>query len=393
MEPLEISTFNKSHQDPFKIMVFLIRQLRRAIFILFGDYLSPNWKFNIVVLHLSFMLALTVFCYIGQAYKARDNLKDFLFVVCLATFDGLAIERLIEFYLKHDLFCSIIEKMKVFVEKWEQREEGHDILLWYFNLLKRVNIIVTNGMLTSGSIIMFTPIVVYLIFGRKVLLVQCFIPLVDHTTHPGFELHIWMHGTCVVLCLSAASIVIFNVTLILGIVCAAVDILKVRLSQLINILEMENHKETNVIKVLNEIIQEHKKILEIVDQFEMFVSSQQFTDHLLLGVQICLSLYICSTQFFLLGYLMIIVCIIMVLTANLLGSIVDMKLESLCNGVYDVAWYLMKPKTRKQFLFFLINTQKTQRITIGGHVLLSLESFYIYIKAIYSYLMFLKQSA
>lgn len=110
---------------------------------------------------------------------------------------------------------------------------------------------------------------------------------------------------------------------------------------------------------------------------------QNLSDHAVIGVQTCLGLFICMQQFWLVGYILMAAEIVILFMMNLLGTIIEVKL--------DVPWYLISLRNQKMYCYFLGNTQKTDRLSVGGRVPLCLDTFVRFYKGIYSYLMVLRE--
>lgn len=357
-----------------------------------GDYFNPNWtwKWNFHIFQVIGCCFSTAICYCWTGYENRHELTEFVFSACLIMVDILAMQRVIKFVTDQPKIYEKIEYLLVYTKRWEKVEEAIPVLLWYFRLSRRVILGISVIFVILGTLIISFPILYFLIFDEMVLTIQCFIPYINYTKHPGFEIHLVFHTWC-----SFCAVVGINATLMIVLLmlvqnCIEIDVLKARLKVLTEIIHNIVTKEEDVSYFLKDIFEEHQALNGFLDACEDLFSIQYLSDHFVFGSQTCLALFICLRQFWLPGYLLMIVGFMIILTLHLLGTIIEVKLEKLAFDVYDVPWYMMSVKNQKMYSYFLGNTQNTARFTVGGRVSLSLDTFVRFYKKIYSYLMVLR---
>ncbi|XP_063708980.1 odorant receptor 67d-like [Culicoides brevitarsis] len=293
--------------------------------------------------------------------------------------------------IKRDEAIWIIKHLMEFVKKWNEFPETKEVLKWYYKILHRLIFGLLGFTASCIIILILAPLFCFVLTGQRRMFVQCFIPGLDYNASPGFEIHIIYLGWCGFCIISGiGSLTAFDV-LILVQNCIEVDVLRARLLMLKALVRMGNQHNKNLEKSFKEIFVQHQEMNKCMENCEKFLSMQHTTDHFIIGVQACLSLFICMREFWPAGIILFFSGLIVIFLSNLLGSLIDAKLESLANDIYDVPWYLMTVKNRKMYCYFLGNAQKTNRFTLAGYLPLSLNTFARFYKGSYSYLMVLRK--
>lgn len=160
---------------------------------------------------------------------------------------------------------ELLQNTLEFVRTWEQDSVAFPVLVWYYNLLHRITIFITVIMGVSGIILSTTPIIFYLITGRMVLIFQCFIPYVDYTSHPGFEIHVIFHLVCIflmVLTLNGTTVIML---LFLVQNCAIIDVIRARLYLLREFIYKTNSSEKEITELLKSIFENHQTLIDFID--------------------------------------------------------------------------------------------------------------------------------
>ncbi|XP_063706089.1 odorant receptor 43a-like [Culicoides brevitarsis] len=381
----------KNAREPLKTHIFLMKCYKLCAMPLVGDLYHRNWSLkNFRVAHLTLLIAWTLTLYTWNSISLRHNPNQMFLSIVALLFDLLGIQRFQKFLFSRDFALILCNNVRDFTEKWEKRSEGYQILVWYFNLIK---IVVISGMVTFFAIaivLSFAPILIFVVTGGRMQLVYpMYVPHVDFTTHPGFELHVFLHMYAIVFFIDALTPLVGVVFSNFVMICARIDILCARM--LILSQKVDEQNEENSRKSLHEIIVEHQELLKYIDMCEELFSMQHLTDHGVVAAQICLSLYSLMKHSWYLGIAVIFIGTFMLFTVDFVGTIILVKLEKLLNEVWNVPWYLLDSKNKSSFCFLLANAQKVDRLSIGGRYPLSLDTFVELYKRIYSYLMILME--
>lgn len=379
-------------RKPSEIFLFIIECIRVCGIPIVGDYFDEKWHWNWKVNHLLGLISFTGICYIFNGYENRNDLRDVCFSICLGLYDIMSLQRILNFVGDQGKIVVIVKEIEDFLKTWEKSAKAYQTLMWYFQLIEKCILTGSICIILAGFTIGFGPILIYFIFGRLQLVYVCFIPYVDYTQHPGFEIHVLLHGWissffCLGLALSAGFLFI-----LLAMVGIQIDILNIRLSTLSE--EMLDNKTPTVKheQELKSIYHDHQNLLRFMVTVEEMIAIQELFDHVILGAQMCLSLFVCFQEFWFPCCFVMLIDTIILLVLDLLGTIIDMKFEKLSMAVWSLPWYLMKLENQKDYLYFLANTQKTCWLTVGGFVPLSLNTFVRLYKGIYSYCMVLVET-
>lgn len=378
--------------EPLKTFNFFMKFFRICAVPIVGAFLEPNWKWNWKTTHVALLLVGSSMIYILNAYEARRDTSTMFVSIVLGLFDAMGIQRFMKFVENRELFMGSLEEIRVFTEKWEQRSEGYDILVWYYRLLKNVIVFGILLYFSIGITLATAPIIIFLATDRLQLVYQLYLPYIDHTVRPGFEIHVLTHTYMITMFMISLAALVGIVLIFIVMVCAKVDVLRARLKILGDLVVKEKNPDKNtkaITELLHEIYADHQHILEYVDNCEQQFSLQNLADHFIFGAQICLSIFALLNHSWFMGIAIVLMDTFILFTLDLLGTIISVKFELLLNDIWDVSWYLMDLENKKDFYYFLGNTQKTDRLTLGGRVPLSLDTFVRFYKGIYSYVMIL----
>ncbi|XP_063696937.1 putative odorant receptor 83c [Culicoides brevitarsis] len=382
----------KNGREPLLTFHFIMKCFHIFATPLVGNFFVSNWKWNLQTFHTCFLLLWTSILYSLNAYEFRHNTDEMFLSLIFELFNIMSIQRFYKFIQQRHLIMLCNEDIRVFTEKWEKRTEGYRILVWYYNLIKTL---IIGGMaifFTTAVIVVLMPIIIYIVTGRLQLVYQMYVPHLDYTTHPGFEIHIFLHSIPIFLFVDALTPLVGFVLITIIMICTRIDILCGRIRTLNSMIEEYNDPDENskeITKLLKEIFEDHDHLLTYTDNCEELFSIQHLSDHFIVAAQICLSLYSIIKYSWYLGFAVIVVTTFMLFTINVLGTIIEIKFEKLLDDIWNIPWYLLDMKNKRSYSYFLGNSQKTDRLSVGGRVSLSLNTFVQLYKRIYSYLMIL----
>lgn len=384
---------NRKPLESLQTFRHLKRHMSQLIYVIMGDYFyDPNWKWNWHVSLLLFGIAITSTFLVVDGYKSRNDWFHLVNVGCLIPYTMMGFERALLAHSVRKTFSNMFIDLEKFIKKWEQDKEISSILLWYCRFLKKFVFGCSAFFLVSCFFIMIGPILYYIIFGKMEIVGQLIIPGLDYRSHPGFEAHVALHGWATFVMTTGFSVFINSMVISLALGCAQVDIIMKKQGLLSELLEKDEKNDKKVGNSLREIYMLHQGMLELVDTIEQLWSIQQCSDHVIFAAQIILVLYILLQKIWLLGFFIISVAILIVFTIDLLGTIIEVKLDKLTIETYNIPWYLLSLKDKKDYYYFFGNTQKTARLTLRRGVPLNLDTFVRFCKGIYSYLMVLREA-
>lgn len=389
-----ITTTKKKPLEPLITYRALKKILNGLTYVMVGNYhYDPNLKWNRhFTMSLCFAVTICVFQTVGM-YNNRNNLLHFLYIACILPFGVMGIARLFLSHSYHRKFFKLSTNLEMFIETREHDKQMFPILLWYSRGIKMIVYVTIVFFIIGGVLIIVSPVIIYTISGEMDMILQILIPGVDHHSHPGFEIHLVVVTFAVFTSIGGFSAFIYVMIMILAYSCGRVDILIEKENHVSELIQTndKHEKETEVYEHLREIYKLHQELLMLIDGFEDLWSLQQLSDHLLFGCQIVITLYICTQEIYLTGYFIIVSGIFVIFMLDLLGTIIEVKLDKLSAETYNIPWYLLSEKHKRDFIYFLANTQKTVRLTLRNSIPLNLDTFVRFCKGIYSYLMVLRE--
>lgn len=308
VEALIESKISKKPLEPQRTLRLSLYIIKQCSLPLLGDYFNPKWiwKWNWRLYHMLVCILSTAICYAFSGWKSRHNLSEFVFFACLIMADVMFLQRNISWVNSQPKMSDIRKRLLEFTNRREQVPEAYTVLLSYYRFLHRIVISFTVMIAGIGITLALSPIVYYLITGEMLLVIQCFIPYVDYKAHPGFEIHVVIHGWCSIFAVAGITATALFVLLMLAQICVGIDVLRVRLQNLTCTIRDEESDEREIIELMKEIFEEHQGLVEYIDSCEAILSFQNLSDHCVVGVQACLGLFICLQQFWLPGYALIV---------------------------------------------------------------------------------------
>ncbi|XP_063706318.1 odorant receptor 67d-like [Culicoides brevitarsis] len=358
-----------------------------------GNYFNDeNWEWHwrpslMVCFMFICMVLIGIDCYLN-----RHDWMHLVFATTLIPYAIMGFERVLLVNNVRKPFFAMYITMERYIEKWEQDPEIFPIFQWYCRVAKWIVYGCSVSFIGGGFLFVTVSVLIYyVVTGKMEVVIPIYIPNMDYNSHPGFEIHVVAHTYLAFLAETGYSVFINSMIVVLIMACAEADVIIQKEEKLHGMLE-KNSKDKKIEKLLKEIYELHQDLLKLVDNIEHMWSIQQLTDHIIFGAQIILILYIVLQQFWLPGYLMIAAAMFIIFAIDLLGTLVEVKLDKLSIATYDVSWYLLSVKNQKDYNYFLQATQKTARLTLRSGPPLNLDTFVRFCKGIYSYLMVLRET-
>lgn len=186
----------KKPLEPQRILLFLFDIIYRTTNTVIGNYFNQQWTWKRSFRSYQFLtfVLVTTLCYARSGYQYRNSLTELVFSVCLIMLDVMALQRIVTWVNNRPQMFTIKDFLFKFTARWEQEPESCAILLWYYRLLRKGIIGMSILMVVNGTLLCVAPVLYYFITGEMIVVLQCFIPYVDHKTHPGFEIHLLLHA-------------------------------------------------------------------------------------------------------------------------------------------------------------------------------------------------------
>ncbi|XP_057672132.1 odorant receptor Or1-like [Diorhabda carinulata] len=186
------------------------------------------------------------------------------------------------------------------------------------------------------------------------------------------------------LCYLAVDVLFLG---LLTAMCAQLEILNDSLLNLGADTEIQNKaaidykRESEMMSIdLVRCIKQHRYILQFVNKIQSRFSVVTFGQFMLSVLVLCTTLYelsLLSQLDFYLGYMIIYLLLLLsdIFLPCYLGSAVFLKHQKLTNSAYHCEWINTDEKFKKNLLYFLTISQKDLKISAGGYVTLSIDTF------------------
>lgn len=256
--------------QPQKYLKSLILITKKCFLYSLGDYLSTNWNYkkNLKFYAVLVLIFSSGFFYGYSGYQNRKILSDFLLYACLILIDVVALQRVTNLCIHQPDYVQAFENTLEFIQIWEHDSVAFPVLMWYYSLLHRIVILITIIMQTLSVLLMNIPIIYYLLTGKMVLVYQLFIPYIDYTTHPGWEIHVIYHLFCTFLMVLTVNGTTNTILIFLVQNCVIIDVIRARLYLLREAINKIKPNEEEITELLKSIFDNHQTLIDFIDTCE-----------------------------------------------------------------------------------------------------------------------------
>uniref|UniRef100_A0A336MUP1 Odorant receptor n=1 Tax=Culicoides sonorensis TaxID=179676 RepID=A0A336MUP1_CULSO len=384
----------QSYHD-FKRMI-MERQLR----VLGLDIFDPNHRMNLIFIGMSInILTYLSITAIDVSWLFWGDLQRICACVVTNPYPIVSLIRMFGYHRNRKLFRELLEN-SIGAHTENYKDEERDVFQKYGRWLKKFGIYNTIFFSVCGTIGIATPFLLYKVTGEKTLPYGFVIPGISDTENPGYVLNYIFHiFECACVCLGYLG-PFHTFTFFVVIACFRIEAIIIKLRRLDNNLRAigessittvnhNNNKSNENEENLIEIVKSHQEFLLFISDLEEIFSMQSFYDLIGISFELVVTLYVCSWEFWLTGYLLLATVTVLLFSSSMLGMIIEVKADKLFDTIYDLSWHLLKPDERRIVVLLLCAAKNTQLLTCGGHFPLNLDTFARAYKSAYSLLMFL----
>lgn len=234
----------------------------------------------------------------------------------------------------------------------------------------------------AGVLLSTVPLIIGYLIGARVLPFGIFLPYVDHTSSPGFEIN---YAFSVYMCylamrgwIASESYIVLHIFLGMGhlnMIEVLIDDLNEQLNSTINLTEQKIQGH------IREIIFEHQKLLAFSKSFESMFSFHTLVMVLSASFMIVACMLVLVKQMWLLGLVLISLGVLQILLICLMGTFFEQRCLSLSEKLYMTDWYLFSPKLRKDWYLIMQMASNPTMYTMGGVLPSNLSTFMMVSKA------------
>ena len=218
------------------------------------------------------------------------------------------------------------------------------------------------------------PLFLYIFLDQRFAPLMIYMPFLDRASSPGFELnflfmtylfYLVYHG----LTISATFVVAMT---IMGI--GHLSVIHVMIDELQQLLETDPDP-VKLERQIKAIVVEHQKYLRFTRLFEETFRGHALVDVLCSASMAVVCLLVLVKQFWVLGFVYIAIAVWHVFFISILGEFVQQSCTRFSGALFELDWYLLPPRLRKQWYMVLMMSQEPNLITLGGTWSSNLNTF------------------
>lgn len=339
------------------------------------DVFSKDWAFNWRSAVTLINCAVWISTVINAVNRVWGDLVLTIFSIANVGYGVLGIHRYIVWPLHKDIIDDLFDHYESILDEWDPKsQEGKEVLENVQGLKKSVKRVWNYLVLVSigGNV---PPVLSYILTGETVLPFQYFLPFVDDTQTPGYQVNLvfqWIQTYVSISVILANLFLIFFVAALIKVQCG---ILKIQFSRLNDILVRTPEDLTNQNKLLRKIFSLHQSLDECIDNIEEVLSQQTFVDIFMLSSTVTMVFFIMTLQFYPPGVFVVGLNTFMLFVVCYIGTFTEKNLEELYETIGQTHWYHLTVAKQKLFSLLVLKSQSTERLTAGGIRPLNLELF------------------
>ncbi|XP_030372179.1 odorant receptor 67d-like [Scaptodrosophila lebanonensis] len=361
------------------------------------DISSPDWRWNWLTRLVVVMIFSFYTCTIYTVYEGVFVQKDRTIIMQATCFLGGAVQGMTK------MFCCIsyrqaLRESQALLDatfmKYEQKHMGYQqVLIDGIAMTMRgiKSFVVFIGI--ALAIIIGFPISYYILYNKKIMIMQLLVPGIDPNTNTGFLILIGAHIACLFLGAFGNFAGDMYLFVFINNLPMLKNILGCRLQDLNDLLD-GNCSQAELHAEMVKIVNLHQQYLSLLERSQRIFFHPIFvqifaTASGILCTMFCLVMGVWPAAPAYLGY-----GIVTLYFYCGLGSIVEASNDDCCTIIYTKCqWYRLPLPYQKLLLFMLHKSQTMKNLTVGNMMPLSMTTAMNLSKAVYSLLMLLLNNA
>lgn len=235
---------------------------------------------------------------------------------------------------------------------------------------------------TAGVLLALLPLLLSLWLQERILPFGIFLPLLDHTKSPGFEINYLFTSLLIYFAvngwIASETYIVAHVFLKV----AHCSMLNDMVEDLGGLLKEEKGKgdkrspeERKTAEALRELASEFQRHLKFTGLFEECFCTHTIVIIVTASVIIVVCLVVLVKQFWMLGLVVVVLAMCQILLICGLGTAFETVCLRFSGQLYMMDWHLLSPGLRRHLLLVLVMAQKPHLNTIGGLQPSNLNSF------------------
>ncbi|XP_063708847.1 putative odorant receptor 83c [Culicoides brevitarsis] len=288
-------------------------------------------------------------------------------------------------------YADLLKIVYEFGDDLNSKTESEEIekYIKHSKMCKKLVLLTTVLCAGGGIICTFYPIVIYFVTGNAILPYGFFIPGVSMTENPGYLInYVYQAFQCYCTVLGTMNSTFHAYLFFASSAFFQVDNIIIKLHKLNANIEAKPNEDGNETEILRLVKLHHRfqKYLSMIDEAYnkmFFFNIVNYT-----SMTIC-TLFVLVKKLWFIGYYLLLVNFGLIFLPCAIGTAIEIKNDALLNEIYEVSWYLLTPKERKIFKYFLNGAQTTAMLSCGGFLPLNMTTFRVTYAKVYSIFMFL----
>ncbi|XP_053699224.1 putative odorant receptor 83c [Sabethes cyaneus] len=353
---------------------------------------SADFKFGFMTWITILTAAFFTGIHIVDMYLFREDLFNFTFVLVTFCYCAIGWARLWVGFKESKSISSLVSIAVAAHRNGSVGGFEQNILNSFTKLLKQAVIIYTVLFLGGCTVCVLLPVVIYLWNGNVLLPFGVILPFVDSSTRTGYQINYIYQVICtlhfppeVAATQNMYFVLVFNI-------CIEYDMLVLKLSELDEMINnnIEGSLNDSIHNKLVDIIRYHQRVNEFVSKLEELFSHQLFLEITIDALQIVFTLFVLHIDFWMPGYLVILVATFQLFLYCLLGTLIEIRTDLFSKRIYTVNWHKLMKREQKIAQFMLLASQKPRHLTYGRLMQLNVNFFQSIYRKIYSVFMMLQ---
>ncbi|KAH8311683.1 hypothetical protein KR044_007534, partial [Drosophila immigrans] len=362
----------KPSENFLKIMRF-VRFIKRC---LGADIYNKDYRLNV----FTAITLVATFIYSSFTLSTVISQRKSMFAFQALVMSGLLVQGVNKLFVVVNNARNLYELNQsayiVYVEYENHPDPKYaDRLQHSCNRLRYALIFLFISYYVAVSGMMILPLTVNMLTGDHHLIMQFYIPGIDHNTESGF----WLTQVFHVFVLNVGGAGMFAGDLVILVhllqTYIFVDVLRLKIETFNTFVEEPGKQpDSEIQKALIDMIQFHQQYLRFIAQcnkiFYTIVSTQVTTA----AACITLTIFVLLTSVWPGGWAYAIGLLSNLYIYCILGTLVENCNNDIVYEVYNISFYNLKARHQRQILFMLCKTQRTLMIQLLGVMPLSVSS-------------------
>nr|QKN21376.1 odorant receptor [Bactrocera dorsalis] len=378
----------KTQKQPSDMYYKLLSVIRFCSRIIGVDITAEDYKIN---LNTYFVIAaIIIYCLCSVNTIRKYIATDWTVLLDVSSPISCTIQGLVKlmsalFYPK--LYRKLTLDIGKIYEKYQEMGREYEEKLHTWNRsMKKLLIGCAIVYFVTGLLLLFTPVVMYVLKGERHLIWLCEVPGFERDSLYGY----WVNNAFSVICVFIGCFGLYagDVYLIIFLTHSMFfyDILALKINDLHKLIEEDNHADRQT-ELVNDIVEWHQYYLDFNDKCNLLFF-WTISAHI-----ICTTAGILSTLLIIMlkdwpgAYTYLFVCFLWLYMYCILGTRVEICNDQFCTGVYDINWYALDVRNQNTIRLMLMQSQAPRNITIAGVEPLSVSTALKITRTIYSLVM------